>query len=114
MVQKITHNIYMMTKAEIKTFIQSKLATNAAWAVRGLTRIYGLQTEEEQGAGSTFAANGIGFSGCDAEILSSFATQVEKGRTLSEKQMTIVFKKMPRYWRQIVSLIPEEKIQALK
>lgn len=104
----------MMTKAEIKTFIQSKLATNAAWAVRGLTRIYGLQTKEEQGAGSTFAANGIGFSGCDAEILSSFATQVEKGRTLSEKQMAIVFKKMPRYWRQIVSLIPEEKIQALK
>ncbi len=104
----------MMTKAEIKTLIQSKLSTNAAWAVRGLIRIYGLQTEEEQGAGSTFAANGIGFSGCDAEILSSFATQVKKGRNLSEKQMAIVFKKMPRYWRQIVSLIPEEKLATLK
>jgi len=104
----------MMNKAEIKSLIQSKLSTNATWAVRGLVRIYGLQTEEEQSCGDTFVSNGIGFSGCDAEILSSFATQVQKGRTLSEKQMAIVFKKMPRYWRQIVSLIPEEKLATLK
>ncbi len=44
--------------------------------------------------------------------LSSFAEQVNKGRNLSVKQMTIVFKKMPRYWNQILSLIPEDKIES--
>ena len=43
----------------------------------------------------------------DANILSSFAQQIEKGRILSEKQMAILFKKMPRYWKQIMPEIPE-------
>ena len=41
---------------------------------------------------------------------SSFAEQVNKGRNLSVKQMTIVYKKMPRYWKQVASLIPSDKL----
>lgn len=83
------------------------LATSPKWALRALTIVYGFQTEDEQHSGETTVSNGMGFSGMDANILSSFAQQIEKGRILSEKQMAILFKKMPRYWKQIMPEIPE-------
>ncbi|MGA1200936.1 MAG: hypothetical protein ACO3U5_04125 [Aquiluna sp.] len=101
-----------MTKNEIKVALKNKLSTNRNWAIRGLIKIYERQTADEQTTQSTFNRNSVGFSGCDANILSSFAEQVNKGRNLSVKQMTIVFKKMPRYWNQILSLIPEDKIES--
>jgi len=58
--------------------------------------------------------NGIGFSGVDSEILSSFAVQVNNGRNLSAKQMAIVYKRMPRYHKQIASLIPAEKLAEIE
>ena len=97
-------------KEAIKVYIKNQLATNSSWATKALIRIYERQTFDEQNTQRTKENNGIGFSGLDAEILSSFATQVLNGRTLSAKQMNIVFKKMPRYWRQIASLIPDDKM----
>lgn len=101
-------------KAEVKSFIQSQLSTNPAWAIRGLVKIYTLQTSDEQASDTTSHDNGVGFSGCDANILSSFAKQVNAGRNLSPKQMAIVYKKMPRYHRQIVSFIHPEKLAELE
>jgi hypothetical protein len=100
--------------AETKSFIQLKLATNVAWATRAVAMIYTLQTADEQESGTTHNLNGVGFSGCDAEILSSFAKQLAKGRTLSAKQMAIVFRKMPRYWRQVAGFIPQDKMDAIE
>ncbi len=82
-------------------FIREMVGNDARWAVRALLRIYEDQTAEEQAVGHTRVHNGVGFSGVDGEILSSFAEQVQRGRTLSAKQMAIVFKKMPRYARQL-------------
>ena len=96
-----------------KAYIQNQLATNAAWATRALVKIYTLQTADEQACGNTAHKNSVGFSGCDAEILSSFATQVNRGWTLSPKQMAIVYRKMPRYWKQIVGFIPNDKMEAI-
>ena len=95
----------------IKTHIKNQLATNPAWAIRALVKIYERQTADEQCSGITKEDNGVGFSGVDANILSSFATQVNNGRNLSPKQMAIVFKKMPRYWKQVASLIPADKLE---
>lgn len=97
-----------------KNYIKNQLATNSAWALRGLVRIHSLQTVDEQISQQTSHNNGVGFSGVDANILSSFADQVNRGRTLSPKQMAIVFKKMPRYWKQIASFIPAEKLAELE
>lgn len=108
----ICYNLVTMN-AETKSFIQLKLATNASWATRAVTMLYTRQTSDEQMHGKTSHLNGIGFSGCDAEILSSFAKQLAQGRTLSPKQMAIVFRKMPRYWRQIASFIPQDKMDAI-
>ena len=101
-------------KAEVKSFIQSQLATNPAWAIKGLVKIYTLQTSDEQASDTTSHNNGVGFSGCDANILSSFAKQVKAGRNLSPKQMVIVYKKMPRYYRQILQFISEDKMAELE
>ncbi|NIV12333.1 MAG: hypothetical protein GWN62_13975, partial [Aliifodinibius sp.] len=57
--------------------------------------------------------NGIGFSGCHAEICSSFAKQVIRGRNLTEKQMKVVFKIIPKYHKQVAQFIGEEKLNEL-
>lgn len=100
-------------KAVIKDYIKVQLATNPAWAIKGLVKIYTLQTADEQASDRTSHDNGVGFSGVDANILSSFAKQVNAGRNLSPKQMAIVYKKMPRYWKQIASFIPETKLEEI-
>lgn len=99
-------------KYERIAFLKEKLATDQRWAVRGLTRIYEFQTADEQAIGMTREYNDVGFSGVDAEILSSFAEQVLRGRTLSPKQMAIVFKKMPKYARQLDSVAQTNQQEA--
>jgi hypothetical protein len=101
-------------KTITKDFIKNQLATNPTWTVKALVKIYERQTIDEQNSQSTKENNGIGFNGLDANILSSFAEQVNKGRNLSVKQMTIVYKKMPRYWKQVASLIPADKLTEIE
>ena len=91
-------------------YLKHKLSTDAAWALKGLVRIYDLQTLDEKQSNTTCHLNDIGFSGADAEILSSFASQFLKWNRLSDKQMAIVFKKMPRYHGQIVKIIKPENM----
>ncbi len=101
-------------KTITKDFIKNQLATNPTWAVKALVKIYERQTIDEQNSQATKENNGVGFNGLDANILSSFAEQVNKGRNLSVKQMTIVYKKMPRYWKQVASLIPADKLAEIE
>jgi hypothetical protein len=101
-------------KEATKNYIKQQLGSNSGWALRALVKIYERQTFDEQCSGSTKEDNGIGFSGVDANILSSFAIQVNKGRNLSVKQMALVYKKMPRYWKQVVSLIPADKLSEIE
>ena len=101
-------------KDAIKTHIQNQLATNPAWAVKALVKLYTYQTAAEQAVGHTEEDNGVGFSGVDSTILSSFAEQINKGRTLSVKQMAIVYKRMPRYWRQVAGFIPADRMAEIE
>ncbi len=101
-------------KTITKDFIKNQLATNPTWAVKALVKIYERQTIDEQNSQATKENSGVGFNGLDANILSSFAEQVNKGRNLSVKQMTIVYKKMPRYWKQVASLIPADKLTEIE
>ena len=104
-----------MKYSELKTkkgkvaFLRLMLASNPKWAVRGLLRIYEAQTHSEKAIGTTTDHNGVGFSGVDGEILSSFAEQVKKGRQMSAKQMGIIYKKMPRYSGQLVKFVERGK-----
>ena len=90
-----------VNKSLIKLYFKAHLSTSAKWAINGMLVIYAKQTLSEQSMQTTSELNCVGFSGCDAEIMSSFSEQIKRGRILSPKQMAIVFKKMPKYWEQL-------------
>ena len=96
-VQKIT------SKTQLVDILKAQLATRPQQAIKGLMRIYANQTESEQSSGEVIVNNGIGFVGVDSEILTSFAKQYERKGSLSEKQITILYKKMPKYADQLIS-----------
>jgi len=95
-----------------KEMIQENIKTNINWTIRTLEVLYNRQTTDEQLTQSTTHQNGRGFNGTDSFILTSFYQQVQKRRQygnpvlLSEKQLTICQKKLPKYWKQI-----QEEIQ---
>lgn len=96
------------TKHQVKEFLKHKLGTDKDWARRALVRIYSCQTEEEQQAETNYVYNGVGFTGFDAEILSSFAKQLAEHNRLSRKQDKVLLKRMPKYWKQIYNMRTEE------
>ena len=100
----------MTTQNQKVEFIRAQLAENTAWAIRGMLRIFENQTLDEQNSDSTNHENGIGFNGTDATFLSSCAKQVLAGRRMSAKQMHYIFKKMPKYARQLLSVSDPEKL----
>jgi hypothetical protein len=93
--------------------IRGKVSTDAAWALKALVAIFNCQTDEEQHQATTTDWNEIGFSGADAEILTSFANQHLKGWTLSQKQMALLHKKIGKYAGQLwwLALGKAEKAQ---
>ena len=103
---KITKHTEMM-------FVKTQLASNPSWAKRALIKIYEFQTAEEQNSQRTKDYNGIGFTGVDGGILSSFAQQFLTKGYLSPKQMELVFRKMPKYWKQVIMISDPNALQRL-
>ncbi len=91
----------LKTKKEKVRMIRIKLGTEVKWATKGVIRIFENQTADEQNVEETREHNGIGFTGADANILSSFAKQILNGRYMSNKQLALLFKKMPKYAGQL-------------
>jgi hypothetical protein len=75
----------------------------AVW--KAVHRIYQNQTEAEKAVGDTCVYNGVGFSGADANILSSFAQFYGKYGYLSQKQTAIARKKIKKYTRQLLDYV---------
>lgn len=100
-----------MKSIEVKEFVKSQLATNVAWQKKALLKLYSMQTADEKECKTTEDANGRGFCGMDAEILSSFSEQLMSRGTLSQKQHELLGKKLPKYWKQIVRISDPEKLE---
>lgn len=94
---------------ELIEYVKHKLETDPNWASRAILKLYECQTAAEQSIGNTTENNGVGFNGLDGVILSSFAQQLLKGRTLTAKQLAIAHKKLPKYGKQVLGFIPPEK-----
>ncbi len=102
----------LTTKKDQISFLREMLASDIRWALKGLVTIYEYQTASEQECGHTSDHNGVGFTGVDGEILSSFAEQVKKNRFKgSTKQLDILYKKMPKYAKQL-NTIAQSKLEA--
>ena len=102
-----------ITKAQVREFVKTKLSKDPEWAQRALLKIFEFQTQEEQKAEHTLYHNRVGFTGTDGKILSSFAKQLDRRGSLSEKQMYLLMKKMPKYWAQVVKISDEQKLMSL-
>lgn len=89
-------------KTNIEKYVRHMLATDARWALRALVLVYSNQTADEQTSGTTKEENGIGFTGCDAEFLTSCAKQYNKRNTLTVKQITWVQRKIAKYAGQVM------------
>ena len=99
-----------ITKSAQKEFLQRMLSTNEKWAKSALLKIYDNQTEDEQSTESTSHLNGIGFTGSDGQILSSFAKQLTTKQYLSVRQVEILLPKMKKYWKQILMISDIDKL----
>lgn len=100
----------MMNKADTLKALQSKLSTDIRWAQRALLAIFRNQTADEQNESVVRYHNQMGFRCMDSIILTSFANQLQTRGSLSPKQMSIVFRLMPKYARQLMKFYGD-KIQ---
>ena len=89
------------TKTLRITIIRDIIGRDAASALKALMRIYANQTADEQSSEETKYHNNIGFTGADAHILTSYAKQFERRGSLSPKQMGVLFKRIPKYAKQL-------------
>jgi len=101
-----------MSKKDLIEHLRQRLASDPRWALRALMRIYQNQTADEQAHDAAIERNGIGFSGPDAEILSSFARQYLRRRSLSPKQMNLLQRKIPSYAGQIARCSDSNRLEA--
>ena len=99
-----------ITKKLKTEYVKSKLATSTAWALRCLMVVYGNQTSDEQTFGVSRHDNNIGFTGTDAEFMTSLALQYERSGSLSAKQMAFVMKRMKKYHKQVMAVMDENKL----
>jgi len=81
--------------------IREKVKTDPKWAIKALLTIYEKQTEDERVNEQTVHNNGVGFNGIDSQIMTSFAKQLLRNKNMSERQMEIIFKVMPKYAGQL-------------
>lgn len=103
-----------LTNKNITAYVRQQLSMNPVWAVKALVRIFQEnQTQDEQIVEATKEDNGIGFTSTDGQILSSFAKQQLAWGSLSPKQMALVFRKMPKYHRQVIAMSNAEQLNKL-
>ncbi|MBR4624138.1 MAG: hypothetical protein IKO56_01210 [Alphaproteobacteria bacterium] len=89
------------SKKEIEMAIKAAITTERDRAIKAMLRIYEYQTEDEKACGTVDNLNGVGFAGTDAELLTSFCKQFERRKSLTDKQVAILFKKIGKYAGQL-------------
>lgn len=84
--------------------IRKLIETNDKMVEHSILQLYACQTSDEQTTGETIHHNGVGFNGCDATLLTSFAKWLLDGRHLTFKQMLYARKKVVKYAKQLTEI----------
>ena len=87
--------------AEIQNAIRAQITSRPEAAARAMMKIFANQTEDEKRVEATNHHNNVGFNGTDAKILTSFAKQFAKKGKLSDKQYSLLMKKIGKYAGQL-------------
>ena len=99
------------TKKELQEYLKGRLATDKDWALRALLLVVEFQSDVEYEMERTKFRNGMGFNSSDGEILTSIAKQYQKKGWISDKQLFLVQKRIPKYWEQVMNLSNMEKLE---
>lgn len=98
----------MLTSKWTKTRICELLMQSSVMVERSILVLYSRQTRDERQSETTTHNNKMGFNGCDAKLLTSFAKQIQtnkygnpEGQRLSRKQLIWARKKLPKYAQQL-------------
>lgn len=94
----------------IRELLTGNEEINTEAIIRGMLRIYQLQTISEQIAKYTTENNGVGFTGFDSEFLTSLAKQFINSGSLTITQFVYVKKSMKKYARQLLKIAMGEII----
>ena len=94
----------MTTKNWTKADIRKLLEDSDKAVARAILAIYGRQTADEQAVGETTQHNGVGFSGVDANFLSSLAQFYTTKGFLSQGQTKYGRKAIMKYAGQLVNI----------
>ena len=89
-------------KKQVIATLKKQLSTREQRAMLALQRLYGFQTEDEKSSGETKHHNLRGFDSVDCRIMTSLAKQLQEKGSLSEEQIQILFKRIPKYAGQLV------------
>lgn len=104
-----TYEKLLKEKMWNKEKMQKLLDENDRAVNKAIVVIYSLQTEDEKINKQTSHSNGVGFSGIDAGIMSSYAEFIKDRGGLTPRQMLIGRRIIRKYWRQLV-VIANDKI----
>lgn len=105
----------MQAKVWTKEDIQELLRVNDKAVARAITALYERQTAAEQADGETSVANGVGFNKIDAPFLTSIAKALPRyNGHMTERQLKVARKMLPKYWRQLVEIANTPKDQPVE
>jgi len=101
------------SKTWTKEEIWQNIITSNAWVEKSLVALLAQQTADERASETTMYQNGRGFSGCDAQFLTSLAEQANArraklGYALSEKQYAAARKCLKKYCGQLARIANKE------
>lgn len=97
--------IRIWSKGEITHLLE----TNDTMVSRSLVKIYEKQTLDERSAEMTAYRNGVGFNVRDARFGTSLAKVMERGGTLSDKQIISARKMLIKYSGQLTKIANERE-----
>lgn len=89
--------------------VKDKIKTDQRWLQRAIVVLYQHQTHDEQVQRETKYRNDVGFNSADAKKLSYYAKWISLGKNLSGHHLQTAFKLVPKYSKQILNLINENK-----
>lgn len=89
-------------RKQVVELFRDKLGTDKAWALHGLIVLFNKQTDDEQKLEHTRHVNGCGFNHVDAKKLTSMAKWYLQKGFLTQKQLNVVFHRLPKYAAQLV------------
>lgn len=94
-----------MEKVWNKKSVQDLLGKSDEAVKRALVHLYNRQTDSEQAIEDTKFRNDIGFTAADAPRLTSIAKFYLSRKFLSPKQVSLVRRRIFKYWKQMLQEI---------